>query len=280
MPILLPPSLFLPGVHFAPDTAGGHRPGPPGADLPAESLAEPVEPAAAASRMALAIDLGVIVAAILAIKALLPAGLAPDADWGARLLVPAKMLILVLAATWLLHQRGEGWGEMGLKRPAALWHIPAYGLAAYLASSAVVAICASIIFPMLGVKGGMGQVPAAFASLKGDTPQYFFWLIPVSWGSAAFGEEMLYRGFILNRLGRVLGGGRPAIFLAVLAQAVFFGVGHSYLGLSGALVAGLMGMMMGLTFLAAGRNLWPAIIAHGLTDSISMTVLYLGLAGH
>jgi hypothetical protein len=36
--------------------------------------------------------------------------------------------------------------------------------------------------------------------------------------------------------------------------------------------------VMGGVYWANDRNLWPLIIAHGLVDSVSLTVLRLGVA--
>ena len=40
-------------------------------------------------------------------------------------------------------------------------------------------------------------------------------------------------------------------------------------------------LIMGAGTLIWGRNLWPAIVAHGLTDTLGFTLIYFGaLGGH
>ena len=102
---------------------------------------------------------------------------------------------------------------------------------------------------------------------------YLLFLIPVSWGSAAFGEEMLLRGFLLNRIEGLT---RSAVW-AVLGQAAIFALAHLYLGITGVLMVFVVALVFGAVYLRCGRNLWPVIVAHGLVDTVAMTALYLGL---
>jgi uncharacterized protein len=106
---------------------------------------------------------------------------------------------------------------------------------------------------------------------------YLFWVLPVTIGTAAFGEELIFRGFITNALQRLLGGsGIRAVFTALTAQAVIFGGPHFYQGIGGMITVGVTGLALGLTWLIAGRNLWAGIAIHALLDGSAMTAIYLG----
>jgi membrane protease YdiL (CAAX protease family) len=50
----------------------------------------------------------------------------------------------------------------------------------------------------------------------------------------AFGEEMVYRGFILGRLMYAFGGNRLGKSAALILQTVLFALGHTYPGPRGA----------------------------------------------
>jgi membrane protease YdiL (CAAX protease family) len=39
--------------------------------------------------------------------------------------------------------------------------------------------------------------------------------------------------------------------------------------------AALVGLVYGTWFVLRGRNLWPLIIAHGVTDTLSMIAVYM-----
>lgn len=38
----------------------------------------------------------------------------------------------------------------------------------------------------------------------------------------------------------------------------------------------MSGLLFGALYLASGRNLWTAIIAHGVNDTVGFTLIYLG----
>jgi uncharacterized protein len=192
-----------------------------------------------------------------------------------RLIVPGRMLLLVLVATFLMRRRGERWGDVGMGRPKRLWATPLLGIGGYVCAYILVGLMVLLLFPVLHLpRPGIGP----FGGIKGNLPEYLYWMIPVTWGSAAFGEEMLFRGFFFTRLLKLLPPTRTWAAIAVVMQAVLFGSLHLYLGMSGALVAGLLGIVLATVYLLGGRNLWASILLHGLIDSTSITLIYLGLA--
>ena len=66
-----------------------------------------------------------------------------------------------------------------------------------------------------------------------------------------------------------------AVSLAFVS--VLFGVGHLYQGVSGILVNTAAGLVYGAVYLRAGRNLWAAIIAHGVYDTVGLAFLFWGI---
>jgi membrane protease YdiL (CAAX protease family) len=114
-----------------------------------------------------------------------------------------------------------------------------------------------------------------FSAIKGNLP-LFLMIIPAVWAFAAFGEEFLYRGYLMTRLADFFGGSRVAWGLAIVGQAVAFGLAHWYQGPVGMVSIGAGAIITGIAVSAWGRNLWPAIVAHGLTDTLGFTLLYLG----
>jgi membrane protease YdiL (CAAX protease family) len=74
-----------------------------------------------------------------------------------------------------------------------------------------------------------------------------------------FAEELVFRGYLLTRLERVL----QSPGWAVVVSSVAFGGCHLYQGFSGAVGAATFGALMALGFLAT-RRLWPVALAHSL----------------
>jgi uncharacterized protein len=189
-----------------------------------------------------------------------------------KLLFIGRIVVLIAAATLLLRLSGRRWADAGLRKVKPLRFL----LAIPLGLAAAFAIAFALA--KLGIEG----TPADdwYSALRGNLGLYLFFLIPVTWGTAAFGEEMLFRGFFLDALQRLFGTSGPiGTTIAVIAQAVIFGLLHLYQGPAGASVAGALGLALGFVWWFSGRNLWASIVVHGIIDSFSMTGLYLGLIG-
>lgn len=221
--------------------------------------------------------LGVVVLAAVAGVALsmFSAEIALGGGFLERMAVPMRMLALVALATLLLAASGESWRDVGLRAPPSLWRSAALVVGGYLAVGVAFVVVSQILLPAFGITHETSKI---FSELRGDFGEYLYWLIPIAWGSAAFGEELVFRGYVQTRLERVLGSARAAPLLAALGQALIFGSLHAYLGLGGAILAASTGLMIGLVYIAGGRNLWPCIILHGLIDTVSVTAIYMGAA--
>ena len=102
------------------------------------------------------------------------------------------------------------------------------------------------------------------------------WLTIV-WTFAAFGEEFVYRGYVLNRMAEAAGGGPRTWPLAVVATAILFGIGHYYQGLTGIIDTAISALVFGGLYIWSDRNLWLPILTHGLTDTIAIMAIYLGV---
>jgi membrane protease YdiL (CAAX protease family) len=94
--------------------------------------------------------------------------------------------------------------------------------------------------------------------------------------SAGFTEEILFRGYAIERVTELTGSRWLGALIPVLVfgavHAPFWGVGH-------ALVAGVSGLWLTLIYLKT-RNLWTVIIAHALLDGIAFAGIdYLTATG-
>lgn len=181
---------------------------------------------------------------------------------------------VVLLMVWL-SLRGEGLARFGLIRPR--WRDIAFGLALVAASIALDSVVRSITTPLIvawtGANPHLDQ--QTFAALQGDLGAYLI-VVPCAWLFAGLGEEFLFRGYLLTRLAEIFGGSRIAWGLAIVGQAIAFALAHWYQGPVGMVPIGIGAVLTGIVTTAWGRNLWPAIIAHSLIDTLGFTLLYLG----
>jgi membrane protease YdiL (CAAX protease family) len=184
---------------------------------------------------------------------------------------PITASCTVALIAFLLAQRGMRWRDLGMRRPSRLrWlfvQVPVV-LVAWLAVSAGAATLAGQYLPR-------PDTSARFGDLAGNLPATLWW-IAIAWLIGGFAEEIIFRGFLLNRLEALLPRGARGSVAAVLLQAVLFGGVHAYdRGLFGLIVLGAVGAVLGTFYLVFHRNLWPVILAHGLGNTLGFLVRYL-----
>ncbi len=179
---------------------------------------------------------------------------------------PISALCAVALITALLRRRGMRWGNVGMRRPSRplwlFWQVPVV-LVAWLAASFGAATLVGHYMPS-------PDTSARFGQLAGNLPATVWW-IAIGWLTGGFAEEMIFRGFVLNRLEALLPRGGRGSVVAILLQAFLFGAVHVFnRGLFGLLVLGTVGAVLGTFYLVFGRNLWPTILAHGLGNTLGM----------
>ncbi len=177
----------------------------------------------------------------------------------------------LVVATWRMRARQVSWADLGLRRPENY-------LKSLLATAVIIglAIASIIVFQLIKDQVAPGLAPdqsdenstSKFGELAGNW-LLFFSIIPLVWLQSTL-EEMLDRGFLMNWIERMLGSTWFATGLAVVSQAMIFGFRHSYDISERSITVGLIGLAMGIGYVAFGRNLWPLILAHCALNTVSM----------
>jgi membrane protease YdiL (CAAX protease family) len=187
--------------------------------------------------------------------------------------IPVDETYPILALGWLsLWLRGVGWKGVGLTRPASWGRTVALGAGVGIFLQV---LSEFVTEPLLTAITHQPPDVSEFRPLVGNVKLCLLYLVLV-WTLAAFGEEMTYRGYVLNRAAD-LGDRRPWAWAAgLLLVTALFGFGHSYQGLTGMIDTGIHGLLLGVLYLASGRNLWVCVIAHGVTDTVALTLAFLG----
>ena len=187
---------------------------------------------------------------------------------------PASTLSAMVIATWLLHRRGSGWYDLGLRWPAswlATVGLTLLTMALFIAATQAMGLLADRFFADL-------NYGSRFDHVEGNLVAYLAIMVLV-WTHGSFFEELLFRAFIMTKLAVGLGQGRWAWAVALLLSSVFFGYRHAYYqGIHGALLAGAGGFAFGLMYIWFGRrNVLPIILAHGLFNTLGQTFRFLGI---
>ena len=184
--------------------------------------------------------------------------------------VPISETPWLVALGWLsLRRRGLNWRAVGFRRPDSWITTIASAL---LAAIALQLLSEYVIEPITG-RPDLSD----FRSLVGNLPAALG-MMALVWTLAAFGEEMAYRGYVLERAA-ALGDHAPAAYTsAVVVVSLLFGLGHFYQGLAGVIGSSVSGLFFGVLYLVGRRNLWLPILAHGCSDTIGLVLIYFGLA--
>ena len=183
----------------------------------------------------------------------------------------------IIVATLFMRRNGITWRSLGLVLP---YRCSEWAATFGLALLAVVAVIGFMIFILEPVTDYFDwitppEAPDRWAFLLGKPYRFVAYLIVVVWVGAALGEELLMRGFVLNRLADLFGQSRLAWMLATMVHAVIFGLLHVYQGVPGMVGTGAVAFIFAGVYLIGKRRLMPVIIGHGTVNTISLTAYYL-----
>ncbi|MEO6542112.1 MAG: type II CAAX endopeptidase family protein [Ferruginibacter sp.] len=111
-----------------------------------------------------------------------------------------------------------------------------------------------------------------FAKIKGNTGFYIF-LLAMGWIVGGFYEELIFHGFIFTRIEKMIPG-KYAVILGFLLTNIIFAFYHAQLGIGGVINAFLAGSAYHALMLYYKRNMWYAVFAHAVFDTIALTFMY------
>jgi hypothetical protein len=223
---------------------------------------------------------GVEIAAAAAVLALAPR----EAPGTPGVWVLGGLLVVASIGLWV---RGAGWADVGLGSrpgrgirhagdPGSGWHV-----LLGLGLGALAALAASfLVGPGLAALTGRSAASPALAAVAQNTFLLVLALV-LAWAHA-LGAEMVFRGWLLDRLETVWpDGARPArqapgpLVLAALAYGWYLGDGSAASVVGGA----LLGLGLGLLGRAGRPSLALPIATSGAFASVYLALIYAGVVG-
>ena len=187
--------------------------------------------------------------------------------------IPLSATPFLLLLGWLsLRLRGIGWRVVGLRRPASWRDTLLLGIAVGVVYQF---FSLYLLEPLIVLLTGKPIDLSQFAPVKGNVFLLALFLALV-WTLAAFGEELVYRGYIMNRMAELAGGSSRAWALSLVVVSLLFAVVHLSQGISGVATVMAAGLVYGGLYLWSGRNLWAPIIAHGVYDTVAVLLAFWG----
>jgi membrane protease YdiL (CAAX protease family) len=180
---------------------------------------------------------------------------------------PFPPLGALLALGWA-RLAGIPWRALGFVRPRRPWML-ALGVPIGIVFKLVMK---SVVMPLLGAH----PINNAYHFLAHDAaalPGAIYTMVV----GAGFGEETVFRGYLFERLGRLLGTSATAKGGIVITTALLFGLAHyPNQGLWGAEQAIITGAALGALFSLTGE-IWLPMIIHAAFDLTALAVIYFDL---
>lgn len=226
-----------------------------------------------ASKLRFGVEFAALVAVIIILPPLLERGLmmlGMDATGFVRIAATGAIFVsLVLLVAIFLRANGERLADIGLRGDSIGRH------------AVIGVVTAAFLFGLLEAlkAGGLmteNRLGDMASELQGNLPLALA-RIALSILIVGFAEEVIYRGYLMTRLATVFGRSQLGWSAALLVQSALFGLSHGYQGVEGMAFTAGVGFLLGCVVLASGRNLWPAIIGHGVYNGARAAYLYYAL---
>jgi membrane protease YdiL (CAAX protease family) len=185
--------------------------------------------------------------------------------------------ILMLAMVWTsLKLRGQSWKDLGFTftRVSLPEGLRIFGLSLLVF---IIGISGYLIGSM--IMANITGIPEStdfsiYDYLKDNIGMLFISLAGV-YIVSSFGEEVIYRAFLINRISELANSTKYSSVIAVILSSIFFGFVHYQWGPAGIVQTGFMGLAMGICYIKLKKRLWILILAHAYMDTVLLVQLYM-----
>lgn len=174
--------------------------------------------------------------------------------------------ILVLLWVWRSH---TPWREIGYVRPRSWIATVVIGI---LFGIAFKFVMKAIVMPLLSAD----PVNQAYHYLAGNRAALPGAIYALTIG-AGFGEETVFRGYLFERFGKLIGRNAVSKAITVVVTALWFGIDHySVQGLAGTEQAVVTGLVFGAIMAVTGQ-IFLLMFAHAAFDLTALWMIYFNL---
>lgn len=181
--------------------------------------------------------------------------------------------IVMLFLVWLgLKLRGQGWEHFGLSSKYINLRSFLFSFLVFIAAVCAFVIGSIIMANITGIPESADM--SQYNYLQGNLPMLLAALLAIFIVSS-FGEEVIYRGFLITRISEFGGDTKKWLYTAVIISSIIFGLVHFEWGIMGIIQTAFMGLALAIAFILLKRNLIVLIFAHAYMDAILMIQMYL-----
>ena len=179
------------------------------------------------------------------------------------LLTPPIAAVFVVLWVWLSRTK---FSEIGLVKPASWINGFVIGIALGVALKFAMK---AVVLPLMGAPA----LNETFHYLAGNPMAALEFAVYAVIG-AGIGEEIVFRGYAFERLGKLLGKGVAGTLLTVIVATAIFGGLHYQQGVFGIANAGIVGFILGALYLVNQRRLYTVMVAHAAFDLTALVMIY------
>lgn len=182
--------------------------------------------------------------------------------------------LIVLAASAIEHGKklftALGFQRKNINVKSLLIYAPLLGIAIFLCYGYA-------LIPSVTYLTGEPMDFSVFEQYKGNLSASLGLLFFI-WISAAFGEEIVFRGYLMRQFTKFFGSGKISLVINILLFGFIFGMIHAYQGISGQILSGIIGMLLAVVFHVRKNDLWFNVALHGFIDTVAVLYIYHGWA--
>jgi len=185
--------------------------------------------------------------------------------------------ILMLIYVWMgLKLRKERWIDLGLTFKSISWRggfkVLLLSILVFVLALAGFMVGSIIMANITGIPEGANMT--GYDYLKDNFGMLLLTLAGV-YIVSSFGEEVIYRGFLITRISQIGNDSKKATIIAIIFSSTIFGLIHYSWGPMGMVQTGFMGLALGICYIKLKRRLWILILAHAYMDTILMIQMYM-----
>lgn len=180
-------------------------------------------------------------------------------------------LILLLASA--IEYKKDAFRSLGFQRKRI--NIKSLLIIAPLLGIAIFLFYGYVILPIVTYITGQPIDYSELEVYKGNLPAILSLLVYV-WLSAAFAEEIVFRGYLMKQFTKFFGSSKISLIINIVIFGFLFGWIHAYQGISGQILTGITGIILALIFHFRKNDLWFNIAVHGFIDTVALVYLFKG----
>lgn len=186
--------------------------------------------------------------------------------------------ILMLLIIWIgLRIRGQGLESFGFSFKKITFRL---GIKVFFQSLIVFLLALTGFVIGSIIMANIVGIPESSNMSGYDYIKSNIWMLLLSLGGvyivSSFGEEVIYRAFLINRISSLGHNIKRNNTIAVIASAIIFGLVHYNWGPMGIVQTTFMGLVLGMSYIYLKKRIWVLIIAHAYMDTILIFQMYFG----